>query len=647
MNRCGTITAPAVLVAVLLVAAACGGEGGGSASRVPSGQAEIPTEPTEQVTPPEPPDSTARADPTDPTEDSEPTGESTGSTEALTESTEPGEGTEPAEPTESGEGTEPPGPAEELGAPAELSGESTGQAEPAEESQPSEEEVGESEPSGETEPAQEAEPSEQPAIPEVPQTPEPPENPEPPDPPEPPEAPESPEVSGSAAPTPGMLDFFDCGRVYRCATLAVPIDHDDPDAGTIDLAVGMLPAGDPSRRIGYLLVNPGGPGAGMDGFLDSGAGLSRHLLERFDLVGWDPRGVGAGVPVNCRAETNHLYLLDPIPDSPDEQSALDEAARAVAEACAAGLGDVVGHIGTIHTARDIDLIRQALGADEISYFGFSYGTLLGALYADMFGEHLRAAVLDGAVDPSLAHLELFVGQVVGFDRTIRDMFDSCRNDPRCPILGDPREAYENLRERVESDPLTGAGGEVVVGPAEASLAVRMASYLSEFWPYFFDALAQAVDGNGGMLQRWALAFLEIDLGAFVSIGCADSGRMSPEQLDQLTAAIVEVAGGMGASSATSARPCVYWPVSSGTLSGEPVAAPNAPPIVVLGNRGDNATPYEWAVSLAAQLESGVLVSYDGAGHLSYGKSACVDGLADSYLIDLAVPADGLECAAGT
>ena len=454
-------------------------------------------------------------------------------------------------------------------------------------------------------------------------------------------------MSGSAAPTPGMLDFFDCGRVYRCATLAVPIDHDDPDAGTIDLAVGMLPAGDPSRRIGYLLVNPGGPGGGMDGFLDSGAGLSGDLLERFDVVGWDPRGVGGSVPVDCRAETNHLYLLDPIPDSPDEQSALDEAARAVAEVCAAGLGDVVGHIGTIDTARDIDAIRQALGTEEISYFGLSYGTLLGALYADMFGEHLRAAVLDGAVDPSLAHLESSVGQVVGFDRTIRDMFDSCRNDPRCPILGDPREAYENLRERVESDPLTGAGGEVVVGPAEASLAVRMASYLSEFWPYFFDALAQAVDGNGGMLQRWALAFLEIDLGAFVSIGCADSGRMSPEQLDQLTAAIVEVAGGMGASSATSARPCVYWPTSSGTLSDEPVAAPNAPPIVVLGNRGDNATPYEWAVSLAAQLESGVLVSYDGAGHLSYTKSACVDSLVDGYLIDLVVPAGEVECAAGT
>ena len=572
---------------------------------------------------------------------------------------EPDEAPEPSEPPtvqpESSQGperAEESERSEEEAAESEPSGETgPGESEPSEEEaaelEPSEEEVGESQPSGETDPAQEAEPSEQPAIPEVPQTSEPPENPEPPDPPEPPETPESPEVSGSAAPTPGMLDFFDCGRVYRCATLAVPIDHDDPDAGTIDLAVGMLPAGDPSRRIGHLLVNPGGPGGGIEGFLDSGAGLSGDLLERFDVVGWDPRGVGGSVPANCRAETNHLYLLDPIPDSPDEQSALDEAARAVAEACAAGLGDVVGRIGTIDTVRDIDAIRRALGAEEISYFGLSYGTLLGALYADMFGEHLRAAVLDGAVDPSLTYLESSVGQVVGFDRTIPDMFDSCRNDPRCPIVGDPREAYENLRERVESDPLTGPGGEVVVGPAEAVLAAILASYLSEFWPYFFDALAQAVDGNGGMLQRWALGYLDIDLGAFVSIGCADFGRMSPEQLDERTAAMVEVAGDMGASSVTSARPCVYWPTSSGTLSDEPVVAPNAPPIVVLGNRGDSATPYEWAVSLADQLESGVLVSYDGAGHLSYTKSLCVDGLADSYLIDLVVPLGEVECAAGT
>ena len=635
MHRCGTITAPAVLVAVLLVAAACGGDGG-SAGRVP------PSAPGDA------PESTGPAAPTDaaaPAAGADRTGGSTdpdGTGESATVVAESGTIVEPIdEPGEPPEPSEPPTVEPESSQGPERAEESEPAEEEAGESDPSEEEAGESQPSGEMGPSEASELSEQPAIAEVPQTSEPAENPEPPEPPE------SPEVTGPAAPTPGMLDFFDCGRVYWCASLAVPIDHDDPDAGTIGLAVGLLPAGDLSRRIGYLLVNPGGPGGGMEGFLDSGAGLSGDLLERFDVVGWDPRGVGASVPANCRAETNHLYLLDPIPDSPDEQSALDEAARAVAEACAVGLGDVVGRIGTIDTVRDIDAIRRALGAEEISYFGLSYGTLLGALYADMFGEHLRAAVLDGAVDPSLTYLESSVGQVVGFDRTIRDMFDSCRNDPRCPIVGDPREAYENLRERVETDPLTGPGGEVVVGPAEAVLAAILASYVPEFWPYFFDALAQAVDGNGGMLQQWALAYLEIDLGAFVSIGCADFGRMSREQLDHLTAAMVEVAGEMGASSATSAHPCVYWPTFSGTLSDEPVAAPNAPPIVVLGNRGDNATPYEWALALADQLESGVLVSYDGAGHLSYGKSACVESLADSYLIDLVVPADEVECAAGT
>ena len=440
--------------------------------------------------------------------------------------------------------------------------------------------------------------------------------------------------------------FADCGQVYLCATLAVPVDHDDPDGATVDLAVGMIPAGDPARRIGYLLVNPGGPGGGMHEFLSAGAGLSTDLLDRFDVIGWDPRGVGGSVPAGCWGEARDLYLLDPIPDSPDEQDALDAAARTLAEACAARLGDAVGHIGTIDTVRDMDAIRRALGAETISYLGFSYGTLLGVHYAGMFGEHLRAAVLDGVIDPSLTGVELAVGQTVGFARTIDEMFAWCRTNPTCAVNGDPTETYDLLLEQLDAAPGVDSAGTVVLDPARAILAGVVASYSSDFWPVFFTALAAAVDGDGTMFGQLGEAYIGIaDLGAFISINCTDRGAATRQELDAVAQALAGVAGDFGRSAAVSGSPCEHWPVAAGTMPTGAVAAPDAPPILVVGNRGDNATPYEWAVSVAGQLTSGVLVSYDGTEHTSYGLSTCVDRVVDDYLVDLIVPSSHVDCPA--
>ena len=445
---------------------------------------------------------------------------------------------------------------------------------------------------------------------------------------------------------PVPLAFGECGELYLCATLAVPVDHDDPGGAALELAVGMIPAGDPSRRVGYLLVNPGGPGGGMQGFLNGGAGLSSAVLDRFDVIGWDPRGVGGSVPAGCRDEARDLYLLDPIPDSPRERDALDAAARTLAEACAAGLGDVVGHIGTIAVVRDMDAIRRALGAGTISYLGFSYGTLLGVHYAGMYGEHLRAAVLDGVIDPSLTGAETAVGQMMGFARAIDGMFAWCRADPDCPVTGDPTETYDRLLERLDGTPSVDSAGRVTLDPARAILAVVVASYSSDFWPFFFGALAAAVEGDGTMLGLLGESYVDIaDLGALVSIGCTDGGAPTRLDLDALTSALIEVAGDFGEAAAVGALPCEYWPVATGTLPVGAVAAPAAPPILVLGNRGDNATPHEWAVSVAGQLASGVLVSYDGDEHTSYGRSACVDRVVDAYLIDGVVPPGDVACPA--
>ena len=522
-----------------------------------------------------------------------------------------------------------------------------------------------------------------PDAPEPPDSSGSPETPEPPEPPDSPDSPDSPESAGaSTAPAPhdaaqvaadspdasgsgggaeasspteptgerpdaaAGLEFAGCGQDYLCGTLTVPLDHDDPGGASLELAVGMIPAGDPDRRIGYLLVNPGGPGGGMSDFLNAGAGLSSRLLDRFDVVGWDPRGVGGSVPSRCQAEARELFLVDPAPDSPSEQAELAASARAVAEACAANLGDAVGHIGTIDTVRDMDAIRRALAADTISYLGFSYGTMLGLLYAEMFGEHLRAAVLDGVVDPSLTATEATVGQTIGFTRTIDDMFAWCRAEPTCAVSGDPAEAYERLLARLDAEPLRDLTDRVVLDPARGILATVLASYSSDLWPFYFIGLAAAIDGDGTMFGRLGEAYIELaDLGAFISIGCADSGAAARAGLDALGRQLVEVAGDFGWASLMSIRPCEYWPVTAGTLPTGAVAAPAAPPILVLGNRGDNATPYEWATSVAGQLRSGVLVSYDGTEHTSYGTSDCVSATVDDYLVEGIVPAGGVDCPA--
>ena len=338
--------------------------------------------------------------------------------------------------------------------------------------------------------------------------------------------------------------------------------------------------------------------------------------------------------------------LDPIPDSPDEQDALDAAARTLAEACAARLGDAVGHIGTIDTVRDMDAIRRALGAETISYLGFSYGTLLGVHYAGMFGEHLRAAVLDGVIDPSLTGVEAAVGQMVGFARTIDEMFAWCRTNPICAVKGDPTEVYDRLLRQVDEEPLRDAEGQIVLDPARAILAVIVGAYDSSLWPLVFTGLAAAVDGDGTMLGLVGEAYIGwVDLGALTSISCTDGGAATRVEIDALAEALAAVAGDFGVASGVSGLPCEYWPVAAGTLPAGAVAAPDAPPILVVGNRGDNATPYEWAVSVARRLTSGVLVSYDGSEHTSYGLSTCVDRVVDDYLIDLVVPPGDVDCPA--
>ena len=455
-----------------------------------------------------------------------------------------------------------------------------------------------------------------------------------------------PELTPTAQPSVAesvSLAFKDCGQVYLCAELEVPADHDNPDAGTVTLELGMLPAPSQDSRIGVLLVNPGGPGAGMNGFLDHGANLTPQVRGRFDVVGWNPRGVMGSVPHDCREEAERLYLLDPTPDTPEEEAASEDAAREAADACVGSLGKYASLIGTTQTVDDMDLIRQALGEEQISYLGYSYGSLLGLHYADRYGSHLRAMVVDGPTDPALSHEDRRVRQIEGIALVFEDVLDACRKDSNCPIPGDPAEAVEKLALQIEEEPLLDAQGNVLLGPGEVRLASIAATYGPNKWPTFHLGIARALEGHGLMLHVMASGYLgRVDGGSLISIRCADFGRMSRAEVERLNLRGQEAAGQFSWLWPSSASPCQYWPETEPLPVG-PIHAPEASSVLVVGNRGDNSTPYEGAVSATAALETGVLLTYNGRGHLSYRRHPCVTQVVDDYLVDLILPSSDIEC----
>ena len=458
-----------------------------------------------------------------------------------------------------------------------------------------------------------------------------------------PTAPGGPEGAGTETtvrPT-GSIDFTPCGSA-ECGMVTVPVDHAQPDGPTIDLSVVRVPAANPDERIGVLLTNPGGPGAnGVDFAL--ARPFPQEVLDRFDLIGWDPRGVGDSEPLECGDEVDPFLDLDPQPDDAGEQRALDRAARAVADECEAEDGELLPHIGTADVVQDMDAIREALGEDQISYAGFSYGTALGLGYVEQFPERTRAMVLDGVVDPTQGLTDFLLTQGEAIEAQVDSVLAACDDDPSCP-LDDAAATYDRVATAIDDQPLPGGDGEV--GPAELQTAVVYVTY--EFSPgddaALWQALADADAGDGQGLNDLAQQYY--DLGAYTpyaAVECVDSpvpqgGAAYQEFADQLIA----VAPRTGASVANELLPCAFWPAPP---SGDPheVTAPGSPPVLVVGNTGDAATPYQQAVDVADNLEQGRLLTLDAEGHVGSGRSQCVDDAVAQYLITLELPADGTVC----
>jgi pimeloyl-ACP methyl ester carboxylesterase len=444
----------------------------------------------------------------------------------------------------------------------------------------------------------------------------------------------------------------------ECAELAVPLDYENPrDGRTIDVALFRARALDRERRIGSLFVNPGGPGASGVAFArDLVFALPQTLRERFDIVGFDPRGTGRTIPVKCRRNLDSVFALDLTPESVDERATLDEGMAKLARDCEGRNRRTLPYISSQSTVRDMDEIRKALGDEKLNYLGFSYGTYLGALYADSFPDRVRAFVLDGAVDPELGKLELNLQQAQGFEASLDAFFDWCASDRSCELGDgrDPSRAYDRLAAEIDAEPLK--VGSRHLGPGEFDLAVVSTLYSGEFaYETLADALGDAANGDGDALLAEADAYsgrrengtYSNEQEAFWAIGCLDGPRLGgPEAYAAAEPQVRAAAPRLGVSNLNYDLVCAYWPVAAVTPPG-PLDARGAPPILVLGTTGDPATPLQWSQALAADLSSGVLLEAEGTTHTSFLEfNECVDDAVGRYLVRLAVPKAGSSCDTG-
>ncbi|MGH9185051.1 MAG: alpha/beta hydrolase [Acidimicrobiales bacterium] len=441
---------------------------------------------------------------------------------------------------------------------------------------------------------------------------------------------------------PAPIEWESCGD-HDCAELVVPLDYADPSGPTITIALRRIPASEPDQRIGALLTNPGGPGASGIEFVRSGSPFESEVYQRFDVIGFDPRGVGQSTGLQCGGElVDEFQALDSDPDSPAEQGELDARAQAIAEDCADQDGDLLAHMGTADVVRDMDTIRRALGEQTISYVGFSYGTLLGERYAEMFPSGARAIVLDGVVDPSHDFREFLTGQTVAIERTLNEVFEACSSStPECPGIGGAA-AYDEISSEVEKAPLPAGSNEL--GPGDLATAAIYVTYSASLWPALYGALADGLEGDGSSL--YDLAELYRSFGGFtsyVAVECVDSPHpVGSDEFQVFAAELEAISPRFGAAIANELLPCAFWPAAAGT-DPQPVTAKGAPPILVIGNTGDAATPYEQAERVAETLSNAVLLTYEGEGHTSIGSSQCVDDATTRYLIDLELPDPGTVC----
>ena len=447
---------------------------------------------------------------------------------------------------------------------------------------------------------------------------------------------------------------------FECAILRVPLDYAHPGGRSIQLAVLRVPAKNPRKRLGSLVVNPGGPGgSGIEYAAAAPFVINRPVLERYDIVGFDPRGVGKSTPVECVSdkEMDAYLAADGSPDNAGERDDLLRIAREFAAGCKERSGSLLRHVSTVDAARDMDVLRSALGDKELTYLGKSYGTFLGATYAGLFPKRAGRLVLDGAIDPTLTAHDLGLEQAKGFEVALRAFIDDCVKRSDCPLGRTRTQAYQRLDAflaKVDQTPLPTSDGRPLT-QALAVTGIVMPLYVKEYWPRLRSAFRAALDGDGSRLLAMADEYAErgpdgkyrSNSGEVIlAVNCIDRPDIrSIKEAEKQEPAFKRASPRFGPFILWGSLTCAEWPVKP-VGKPAPIRAAGSNPILVVGTTRDPATPYSWAERLADQLDNGVLLSRDGDGHTGYMQgNSCVDRAVDKFLIEGRAPKDGTRCPA--
>lgn len=448
----------------------------------------------------------------------------------------------------------------------------------------------------------------------------------------------------------------------QCATAALPMDHDDPAGEQVQIAVARVPATDQANRIGSLFVNFGGPGGPAVGYLQAaGAGVFTELNQRFDIVGFDPRGVGQSTPaIDCQVGegTGDPGLSAPTPLDVDPEALVADA-QSYVDACLADNGEILEHLSTANVARDLDALRAAVGDEELSYLGYSYGTVIGATYASLFPDGYRALVLDGAVDAAEYFddpLSLTAAQTAGFEQALGRFTEACAVDQvACSGFGgtDPYLAYDRLLAAAEAQPIPADGYTPDPRPVTADeirAVTAQLLYAKQLWGLLGAVLAETAAGDGSTIR---LLLDQVLLADDTAVDRLFTIRASEQRYPQGDLGVYLDRGAESwasfphfwANSGYGEIPFGLWPVrDEDSFAGPFEASASSPAPLVIGTTYDPATPYAWSVSLADDLGTARLLTMEGDGHTAYGgNSACIDGATETYLVDGLLPEPGTVC----
>jgi pimeloyl-ACP methyl ester carboxylesterase len=449
-------------------------------------------------------------------------------------------------------------------------------------------------------------------------------------------------------PQPGALVWGACGGPFECAELRVPIDHARPDAGSLTLALARRPAEQPAERLGVLIVNPGGPGISAISHLRSSAArYGSELREHFDLVAFDPRGTGSSTPLDCHESLVGYFASDPTPETDEKWASAVAAARALADECASKHAALLPFMGTRDSARDMELVRAALGEEQIAYLGFSYGTALGASYASLYPERVRAMVLDGAIEPSFDLLAFAREQAVAVEGAL-SAYDAVAVTKGWHGV----DVLEAVTARAEATPIPGGGEPGRVARASDILYGSVEALASpDAWHSLASALGAAQAGDGApfirlsdrYFQRGADGVSALRVEAQLAVLCADlHGPVSLEAYRDAIPDIQRASPHVGVANLMSLLPCAFWPEPA-EPSGELRAEPGPPILVVAGSR-DPLTPAIWGVRLSERLGGSARLDVESDVHTAYGNGGeCTRRIVERVFVARELPESPARC----